>query len=236
MTSTDDRGAKGTLWNQIAPTLLPFLNMMRSCEGLDLIISEQVRQENGFPATIEHEATWKMAQAAQEELVDEQYYKAISMLSQQGEHVVSFCTTDLVDAFDTAYCAHVRRFMGTHFMMIPHETWKEAMGAYCESLKKSLPQLWKAQLKQIDSEQHHDDTEAAVERERLRLALRYAPAKLKLITTAMEVGFMLDAPFPSPSYHNDLLAALKEYEHGIRWVSGSFENTELTVQKGALSV
>ncbi|KAI0749090.1 hypothetical protein C8Q74DRAFT_1222725 [Fomes fomentarius] len=208
---------QGPLWNQIAPTLLPFLNMMRSCEGLDLIISEQVWKENSFSSMIEDQATWNMAQTAQEELVDEQYLNTLSTISLQGEHVVSFCMPDLVDAFDAVYCTHVRPYMSMHFLMIMDETWKEAMGKYCESLKKALLQLWKAQLNQINSEKHHDNTEAAVEHDCLCLALRYAPAKLKLITMAMHAGFMLDAPFPSPSYHDDLLAALKEYEHGIRW-------------------
>lgn len=214
-----DNNAGRVKWNQVSPRVIPLINILRQRSNLPLLVSLKVRTDNALPTHIQDANTWTMAQAAQAAAVQSEYNAVIRSLTTEGEHVVSFCTTECVDVLDRAYVAAVKNRMNTHLLLSQGAEWSDAMEEYRAQVLAVMPKAWREQLTRINAAKYQDNSAEAQQREFERDALGYAPAKLRFVMDAMKVGLMVNAPLPCPSLYKDLFGALKEYEHGVRWVS-----------------
>ena len=213
------QSTQGERWDKVPLRFVPIINIMRFYFNLPLIIEKEVREQNDFPDTITDPNTWELAQTAQRERVNDSYYTAWRKLRTDGTHASSFCSDEMVAVLESAYKMHVQPYMKSHFLMYDTSQWNTAMTEYRNALLEKLPLIWRTQKDKLDAEVYHESNEAFAEQEHERAALRSAKEKLELIITCMDVGTLVDMPLPCRSLYNDLLPALKQYEHGIRWVS-----------------
>ena len=117
-------------FSAVGPRHLPIINRIRLALHLPLLISPDVREEEGLPTPITSPADWERAQAAQLTHVHAQFADVMTDLARSGAHTPSLWTADLVVVLELAYVTHVQPVMLGHFGRARSPKWTAAMHAY----------------------------------------------------------------------------------------------------------
>lgn len=110
------------------------LNRIRLALGLSLIITPEVREEEGLPKVITDADRWAEAQAAQSNHVEAEFQEAMQELAEKGTHTPTLWTADMVSVLEEAYVEHVQPAMSQHFARARSPEWISAMHAYWDAV------------------------------------------------------------------------------------------------------
>ena len=120
----------------------------------------------------------------------------------------------MLDKIDDIYVKVVRpvaKFMGKS----ESSEWTAAMTEYREKVRLFLTNKW-LQLLRVWQDQGQGKSDEAV-------ALSAAPSKLDLIHRQCTSGVLLDLPFPTSSFIEDVAKLARKIDQGLAWVSGWFD-------------